>query len=318
MKKFYICLTFDTDPDPDKGYIDRKDKNIIGWKGLRIGNKLIFKSIKKIENKYQINIPTTWFVRVDDQIKYYHGSAEWLITTFSNFWQKVIKNNGSIQWHVHLNSMKNKEWFRETHDSKIKKIIKKNLILFSKILKKPRCIRIGEAFINNNIANYLNKLKIEADSSALPGRKRFDKYKVFDWSYCLNKPYFMNKKNYQKRKKNPKTSDLIEIPMNTIKTKCSYDKIPIKRYCNLSFKNKILKKNLSEYIKLNDLVVTMTHPFEIVSSFKTLKNSNLISFSINEFEKNLEDLILFSLKNKKTPIFVNIENVIDKMKNVQE
>ena len=31
-----------------------------------------------------------------------------------------------------------------------------------------------------------------------------------------------------------------------------------------------------------------------------------------------EDLILFSLKNKKTPIFVNIENVIDKMKNVQE
>ena len=62
----------------------------------------------------------------------------------------------------------------------------------------------------------------------------------------------------------------------------------------------------------------MTHPFEIVSSFKTLKNSNLISFSINEFERNLEDLILFSLKNKKTPIFVNIENVIDKMKNVQE
>ena len=103
--------------------------------GLRIGNKLIFKSIKKIEKKYQIDIPTTWFVRVDDQIKYYHGSADWLITTFSNFWQKVIKNNGSIQWHVHLNTIKNKKWFRETLDSKIKKIIIKNLIIFSKILK---------------------------------------------------------------------------------------------------------------------------------------------------------------------------------------
>ena len=56
MKKFYICLTFDTDPDPDpdKSHIDSKDKNIIGWRGLRIGNKLIFKSIKKIEKKYQI------------------------------------------------------------------------------------------------------------------------------------------------------------------------------------------------------------------------------------------------------------------------
>ena len=134
MKKFYICLTFDTDPDPDpdKSHIDSKDKNIIGWRGLRIGNKLIFKSIKKIEKKYQIDIPTTWFVRVDDQIKYYHGSADWLITTFSNFWQKVIKNNGSIQWHVHLNTIKNKKWFRETLDSKIKKIIIKNLIIFSK------------------------------------------------------------------------------------------------------------------------------------------------------------------------------------------
>ena len=122
MKKFYICLTFDTDPDPDpdKSHIDSKDKNIIGWRGLRIGNKLIFKSIKKIEKKYQIDIPTTWFVRVDDQIKYYHGSADWLITTFSNFWQKVIKNNGSIQWHA-FKYHKNKNG-SETLDSKIKKL----------------------------------------------------------------------------------------------------------------------------------------------------------------------------------------------------
>ena len=71
---------------------------------------------------------------------------------------------------MHLNTIKNKKWFRETLDSKIKKIIIKNLIIFSKILKKLRCVRIGEVFINNNIANYLSKLKIEADSSALPGR----------------------------------------------------------------------------------------------------------------------------------------------------
>ena len=38
MKKFYICLTFDTDPDPGNGHIDRREKDIIGWEGLKLGN----------------------------------------------------------------------------------------------------------------------------------------------------------------------------------------------------------------------------------------------------------------------------------------
>ena len=36
MKKFYICLTFDTDPDIvlSSKDIDSKDKKIVGWNGL--------------------------------------------------------------------------------------------------------------------------------------------------------------------------------------------------------------------------------------------------------------------------------------------
>jgi hypothetical protein len=316
MKPFYICLTFDTDPDPSNGFIDRKEKNIIGWKGLNLGKELIFKKICEYEKKFLISMPTTWFVRVDDQIKHDHGNETWIIRKFLRFWKKILKNKGSIQWHIHLNTKKNNGWFKESSANEISKTLTKNFKSFKDILKKPRCIRIGEAYLDNNIANTLRMLDIEADSSALPGRKRKDEYKSFDWSRSLNQPYFISKKDYQKSTKKNSKNDLLEIPMNTLKTKCSYDKKPLKRYFNLSFKNKILSKHMSKFIKENDYLVTMTHPFEVVSSFKNKKNSRLVSFSMNEFEKNILSLILLCKKNNKDPIFLNIENMIDTIKNV--
>jgi len=318
MKPFYICLTFDTDPDPniDQKYIDNIKKNIHGWKGLEIGKNLIDKKITLIEKKLKTNIPSTWFVRVDDQIKYHHKKETWLIKKYNKYWKKVIKNSGSIQWHIHLNKKVNNNWFREFSNDEIKKSLNRNFKSFKKIIKKPRCVRIGEAYLNNKIANHLRKIGIEADSSALPERKREDKNKTFDWSICPNKPYFMSKNNYQKKTNKISKNDLLELPMNTISTKCSYDKKYIKRYYNLSFKSKILEKNLSDYIKNNDYLITMTHPFEIVSFFKNKKNSNLISFSAKEFEKNLVNLILYCKKNNRKAVFLNIENIIDKLKNV--
>ena len=54
----------------------------------------------------------------------------------------------------------------------------------------------------------------------------------------------------------------------------------------------------------------MTHPFEVVKKFKNKQNSKLISFSKKEFERNLESIISNCYKNKKTPVFVNINDLI--------
>ena len=56
--------------------------------------------------------------------------------------------------------------------------------------------------------------------------------------------------------------------MNTILSKCQYDKKPIKRYYNLSFYKKILTKELNNYTKSKNYLVTMTHPYEVVKIFK--------------------------------------------------
>ena len=312
MKKFYICLTFDTDPDIvlSSKDIDSKDKKIVGWNGLAKGKEIIFNKIKLVEKKYKIKIPQTWFVRVDSQIRYYHGKSDWLLDKYSKFWRKITKNHGGIEWHIHLNKLnKDNSWSNENKQAVVKRMLIENYRIF-KSYKIPNCIRIGEAVMTNNIAKIIKNLKIQADSSSLPGRKRRDKTKFFDWSKSLNEPYYMNNKNYQKEALTNKKSNLLEVPMNTILSKCQYDKKPIKRYYNLSFYKKILTKELNNYTKSKNYLVTMTHPYEVVKIFKNKYNSKLISFSENEFKKNIEQIILSCYLNDKLPIFVNMENLI--------
>ena len=50
--------------------------------------------------------------------------------------------------------------------------------------------------------------------------------------------------------------------MNTISTKCSYDKSFLLRYANLAFKNQVIYNGLKEYIEKNNLLVTISHPYE--------------------------------------------------------
>ena len=226
MKKFYICLTFDTDPDPliEDSTIDNEIKNINGWSGLKYGFKKIFDKIHIIEKKYNLKIPMTWFVRVDPQIKSYHKKASWILERFKPYWNKVLKNDGSLQWHIHLNSKINNNWNLEKSIKKIEKMIKENYKVFSSIQKKPICIRIGEAFMNNELMKIIKKTGLLADSSAIPGRKRSDRLKYFDWSKAPNEPYFISPENYQKKTKLRLNKYIKEIPMNTMLTKTSYDK----------------------------------------------------------------------------------------------
>ena len=93
----------------------------------------------------------------------------------------------------------------------------------------------------------LKKIGLKADSSSLPGRIRNDKEKLFDWSNSPNQPYFPSKNDYQKSSE--VNENFVEIPMNTISTKCSYDKSHLLRYANLAFKNEVLQNGLKDYIK---------------------------------------------------------------------
>jgi len=162
--------------------------------------------------------------------------------------------------------------------------------------------------MNNNIMNFIRNLGILSDSSAIPGRVRKDHEKVFDWSNSQNFPYHPSIKNYQDQTN--VSEKFLEIPMNTIKIKTSYDKEPILRYVNLSFIPKLMYQGLNDFIVNKETLVTITHPFELFKNFKI--NEGLISYNVDTLEKNILNLIQICKKNNKKINFLKISELIKK------
>ena len=58
-------------------------------------------------------------------------------------------------------------------------------------------VRIGECVMNNKLMNAISRSRIKIDSSALPGRKRNDQQKFFDWETTTNDFYYVSKTDYR-------------------------------------------------------------------------------------------------------------------------
>ena len=307
MKEFNVCITFDTDSDPIKD----DHKNSISFSNLDFSLDKISNKVKEIEDKFQLQIPISWFVRIDNQIKSEFGSFDWLLKKYSMHWDKEISKENEIHWHAHIYENLNNNWAFPKKDEFFIKNIEE---IFNFLLKNnfnPQCIRVGEAYMTNNIMNFLRGLGLKADSSGIPGRSRKDNEKLFDWSISPNKPYFPAKSDYRLNDLNE--DDFLEIPMNTIKTKCIYDKSSLLRYANLAFNNDVIYKGLRQYIEQNDLLVTISHPYEFFENYNN--NKNLLSNNLNSLNDNIKAIIEICKDCKKEIKFIKIKDIIKKFKN---
>ena len=302
MNEFNLCITFDTDADP----VTENHKNSITFKNLNQNLDKLSKNIDIIENKLNMRIPISWFVRVDNQINDIFAEYDWILNKYSKFWSNQLNKKNEIHWHAHIYEKIENQWIFPKTDKifidnigEVHNYVKKNYPNF-------KCIRIGEAYMTNNIMNFLKQINLKADSSCIPGRKRVDKEKSFDWSNSPNRTYFPSKKNYQLE--NKEDNKFIEIPMNTIQTKCSYDKSNLLRYANLAFKNEVIYKGLRKYIEENDSLVTISHPYEFSNDF--LNNKNLIYGDISILERNIECIVKICRELNKKINFITINDII--------
>ena len=114
MNEFNVCITFDTDADPNVENV--YNKNSISFKSLDLGLEKIYKKFQEIEKKIEQKIPITWFVRADNQIQHEYGNYDFLFKKYSSFWEKVIKQNHEIQWHAHIYELLNEQWIFPRND----------------------------------------------------------------------------------------------------------------------------------------------------------------------------------------------------------
>ena len=275
---FYIVISIDVDED-NYDRITENEKKAVQWLGAEKGIPLILKKLGKYRDSNNNEIKYTWFVRCDKRLEILYGRGDYLLHKHIDILRERYNLNDEIAWHAHL------------YDHDINILNDENQLIinmqeFYKLFKSyglhQGSSRIGRSYCSNLIMKTLYKLGIKVDSTAMPGRKRNDEINKFDWETTPSHPYYPSKTDYRIPGKNH--FRILEVPFSMIETMTSYDKKPINRYMNLSFKNSIVKKSLSSFITYNNLLITVLHPSELILK----KEHPILSFNIDDVKKNIE------------------------------
>ncbi len=265
---------------------------------------LILKELRGIGDSFGEEIKFTWFVRADSQLKTIYGGATYLLERYNSLWKDLKSGGDEIGWHPHIYRLDGGKWKLERRDD----YLEKNLVeSYEAVIKyfNITSARVGESFHSNRSMNVLDKLGIKVDSTALPDRKRNDNERFFNWIGTPEHPYHPSKNDY--RTPGADELSILEVPMSTIRMKTSYDVTPLNRYLNLSFYNNLMKEGIKELVKNKDIVVTITHPYEVLPLYP--KKHPLISFNIHEAKKNLFNIIKECNEINRPYKFITISEV---------
>lgn len=271
-------LLFTCDLDPI-GVTINEDRNNLNW--FQYNN---LHDLRDCFTKFKWKM--NWFVRADNLIEKYHGDICWQYFEYKNLWDDFTKLGDSLAWHPHLYEYINSQFELFTDevleakhlDNMYKQILKSGL--------KFKYVRVGEGRGSNQIFNVLEKNDFKADFSAIPGRKRFDKNRIFDWSDASNIAYYPSIDNYQCSSKN--NLNLLEVPMTTFKIKADYDDSPKLRYIDLSYRNDLFKKSFPTFLKKNmdiDFIHFVSHPEGLISESFT---NGLYDYGLDNLRLNLD------------------------------
>lgn len=297
MKDFSIYLTFDIDQDyaPGTGnYFNRSQTNFSSFQNG------FMKTIESMDEKaYSV------FIRADNQIKESYGSHTHLIENNQNVIDSIHKSNGELNWHIHLYELINDTWSQIVDESKLVDSFMADFHAIKDVdVLNLSILRVGELTMTNRLMKAINDCNIKIDSTALPGRKRDDVDKKFDWLTSTNKNYFPSVNDY--RVQGTKNYNVLEVPMTTIPMQATYDLKEIKRYFNLGFRTEVLFQNFPSFIQTNDSLVTISHPFELLPN----KEHGLIAYDLGVFKENLKIMERMIREAGKNPVYRKIGDLI--------
>lgn len=248
-------------------------------------------SLNAIEDTLSIKIPITWFIRCDDAIAGQYGENTWLIGYLSDFIDRRSSKGDLFGIHPHLYSLRGDSWATTVEAGSQCDQIERAVIGWVKILGCiPKCSRIGEALMNDQIAELISEMGIKIDSTALPGRKRFDNGFQFDWEPTLNTPYYPSKADYRVTSSHLDGENLrfLEVPFTMLPMKSLTDNIFIRRYLNLAYKPNIVFEGLQmQEVHNQQKIISVLHPHEIGICNK---KHPLISYDLNSIGENISNL----------------------------
>lgn len=281
MKKHYLVLTIDTDPD-DFNFAT-PDRSKLVWDGLEF-------AIDTFHDAFP-DYPLTWYVRADGQLEHTYGSLRYLLDEYADFWQKAINRGDELGWHPHLYTL-------PEDDSQPEIITDSTLAvpelkrIWQQIRDVPfdlKSFRMGESWHTAETLNLIEQFGFSIDSSAISGRDDSANGHPRNWSETPNRPYYPDKNiprlEGQKR-------DLLEIPMNSWFYQASYDKAPKLRYLNPCIHSDLWEQALNHWkTSLNEsdntIWVMIWHPVE---AMPRKESDFLYAFSLETMQYNLRTM----------------------------
>lgn len=296
MEPYFIYLTFDIDQDFAPNSQDYYNRSAAVFDSFGSG----FQRIIDVLDGKAFSV----FVRSDYQIFKVYGEYGHLVYSNPTLIKSIRAHNGDLYWHIHLYKELDDIWVPVDDDELVDSFMRdlSNVKRINEI--NWQIIRIGECVMSNSLMAAINDAGILIDSTALPGRVRYDKEKKLDWGITENNSYHPSFTDY--RTSGEPSMNVLEVPMVTIPMKASYDSSPISRYVNLAFKTEVLFQNMEHYVRNSSFLLSITHPAEVLS----LGQHGLISYDLGVFENNLHVLAETVRRCGKEPIFKHLNDIV--------
>jgi hypothetical protein len=291
MKKLHLALTVDVDPDNFDVSIFGADKRL-SWRGVDEKVPELLEVLNPITDSLGNPPRITWFVRADSELHRTYGSYTYLFEKYNSLWKEREARGEEIAWHPHI------ETVRELDDS------------FNSLKKLGRTVtsvRMGMSLGSNDFMEHFSSYGFRVDSTALPGRKRLDTNRVFDWLSTPEKPYFPSREDY--RVPGDTRGDILEVPFTMMSTKADYDTEVCSRYLNLSYRQSPLTKNsLSRLAREKELLVMIVHPSELLPP---KEEHSLLSFDLSTVIANLTLIVEQAKKYDRNVVYTTLSDVVD-------
>ena len=279
MSSFKVCFSFD---------VDMANYNESSWAHIN-EMESSFLEIKKLLIKYP-ELKTTWFFRIDSQVKALYGEADFVFVKYEHEMNWLKENGHEIGWHHHAYRLVEGKWLQDTNEESVCTALWE----YGKIAQKHELTicRMGWGFQTNKTIKILEQLNFIVDSSAIPRPNYKWDLSVKDWTLSGQQPYYPSVIDY--RINGDDEVKIVEVPINTIQIETPTDtEKGVMRYINPAYKSTLFKKAVHEFFSENKLLVTICHPYEI----DTNKNTHsLLSFSIDELESNIVFLLKQEIK----------------------
>ena len=275
------------------------------WSRTEAGILVIRDAFHELEDEFGIKIPATWFVRADRIIGRQFGMSTAIFRNFSTFLHARTQDSHEIGWMPQVYET-NYAPESGTHLQQTEPYSTQLYEIHEDLIElgyPVNSVRMGDCYHDNQTMDAISRLGIRFDSSALPGRSKFDSGWRLDWSVTSAHPYFPSLSDY--RLPGDLHHRVLEIPLTLTPIQADYDRQPLLRYVNPCMQRKYLWQNLESILEKSSYLMCILHPDEIVLSHG--EGHPLIAYSRKEVLYNLHRLVEICRQSGREPTFHTLE-----------